>query len=133
MGLRASFWHRGRGLDPVRFKTVRSYPCGGMGTPDNLAGFLLMTWPLSMALFIRAKHPFARFLWSLLAFASMTALLLTVSPAGFFGWIIGFLVFAAFILADQRLKGFKELLLPMAILLAGLLITPILGSFRNFT
>jgi O-antigen ligase/tetratricopeptide (TPR) repeat protein len=76
----------------------------GLGNPDFLAGYLLMIWPLALALLIRAGMKFSRIFWSFLLLLSLFALLFTGSLAGYFGFCAETLVFAFFGFKDH-LKG----------------------------
>jgi tetratricopeptide (TPR) repeat protein len=68
-------------------------PAAGMGSPGSLAGFLLLVWPLALALFMRAEKPFSKGFWGFLFVACLFTLGETGSPAGWAGFAAGALVF----------------------------------------
>ena len=70
----------------------------GLGNPDFFAGYLLMVWPLALALLLRAKAVSAKALWGFILVSSLVCLAMTQSKAGWAGLAAGFLVFALFYL-----------------------------------
>jgi tetratricopeptide (TPR) repeat protein len=68
-------------------------PAAGMGGPDSLAGFLLLVWPLALALFMRAEKRFSKGFWGFLFVACLFALGAAESPAGWAGFAAGSLIF----------------------------------------
>jgi tetratricopeptide (TPR) repeat protein len=77
----------------------------GMGRPEYLAGFLLLVWPVALALLSRARSVFAKSYWGLVLVASFTCLLLTRSEPGWTGAVAGVLVFAMFQWRDRVAFG----------------------------
>lgn len=84
-----------KGFLPNPFQSA--WPGGigaGMGSPDFLAGYLLMVWPVALALYLRAGHFVTRLLWSGLLVLSLICLFWTGSKAGWIGLVGGALVFS---------------------------------------
>jgi O-antigen ligase len=76
----------------------------GFGNPDFLAGYLLMIWPLVLALLVRAEIKFSKVFWSFLLLLSLFTFMSTGSLAGYFGFCAEVVVFALFGFKDH-LKG----------------------------
>jgi len=77
----------------------------GMGNPDFLAGYLLIAWPLALALFFRAQQTLTRSLWMTVTALTLGALFLTRSKAGLGGVGLGALVFLVLFLAKTPAEG----------------------------
>lgn len=110
-GLGTSLWALGQwaGMGGEWQEVVRTRFGGrvvaGLGDPDSLAGYLLMIWPLALGLLIRAERTLAKWFWALVFAASLAALFLTASKAGWSGFAAGAIVFSLLLLRD---RGDKE-------------------------
>ncbi len=97
----------------------------GMGNPDFLAGYLLMVWPISLALYFKAAQPSTKILWLSLALVSFLALIWTGSKAGMVGFYAGLLVFLFLFLFkgmdQEKLRKNTKYLILGALCLVGLL------------
>jgi O-antigen ligase len=74
----------------------------GMGNPDFFAGYLLLTWPLALALYLRAKQPITKIIWMLVTVISWAALFLTRSKAAILGLGFGLAIFLALFLSQTN-------------------------------
>jgi tetratricopeptide (TPR) repeat protein/O-antigen ligase len=103
----------------------------GFGNPDFLAGYLLMIWPLVLALLIRANLKLSRVFWSFLLLLSLFALFFAGSLAGYFGFCAEALVFAFFSFKD-RLKGtFLWLFILLGFLTLSFFLPPMEGRLEE--
>ncbi len=97
----------------------------GLGNPDFLAGYLLMVWPIALALYFKAAQPSTKILWLSLTLVSFLALIWTGSKAGIIGFYAGLLVFLFFFLFKgmdrDKLRKNKVYLIIGGLCLAGLL------------
>jgi|GEM_PF-1723081 len=75
-------------------RMVEGLPIGRSGGATSLTGTLLVAWPLALALLMKAGGVFARVWWGLTLAVVLSALLLTVDPAGWVGLVVGAVVFA---------------------------------------
>lgn len=94
----------------------------GLGNPDFLAGYLLMVWPIALALYFRAVQPITKFLWVSLMLITFLALVFTSSKAGILSFYFSLLVYLIFFF--QGSKGsdwFKKnkILLAAAVICVG--------------
>ena len=77
----------------------------GFGKADHLAGYLLMVWPIALALFLRARMGLTRLIWSGILVLSLIAMLFTGSRPGWLGLITGALVYGfGYFLRGKMLK-----------------------------
>lgn len=106
-------------------------PIAGLGNPDFLAGFLLIVWPLAMALWMRGGSGFTRSFWGLLTAVALFSIFLTGSPGGWLGLAIGTAVFAGFVIKDWGLQGLKWLGLPVILIVASFFISPMAGNLKG--
>jgi O-antigen ligase len=74
------------------------------GNPDHLAGYMEMTFPLVLGLFLLGFERRKKFFLIYLSFLLLTALLLTLSRGGWFGSITGLALMAACLLFDRHFK-----------------------------
>jgi tetratricopeptide (TPR) repeat protein len=100
----------------------------GFGTPNFLAGFLLMVWPMALALLLRAEGLFSKTFWAFLLLTSLGALIETGSVAGWIGFAAGLVVFTFFSRKDPKVKFNFWILLLFFIFAFSLFFSPI--SFR---
>ncbi len=108
----------------------------GLGNPDFLAGYLLIVWPLALALALRASSWAAKTLWGCLLALSLLSLLWTGSKAGWLGWAAGFAVFCFFFLKtkERRLKAQNWIWAVGLLLVLCLFLPPMshrLGELKN--
>jgi len=80
-------------------------PIAGLGSPEALAGFLTLVWPMALGLWVRATHPLAKILWGSTAGLGLWVLFLTGSGPAWVGSLAGAAVFALVLL---RKKGGKD-------------------------
>ncbi|HJT24434.1 MAG TPA: O-antigen ligase family protein, partial [bacterium] len=107
-------------------------PIAGLGDPDCLAGFLMMVWPLALALWMRAGSKITQFFWGFLFVASLAALFLTGSPGGWLGMAVGTVVFAGFLLKEQGIQGLKWFALPAILIVASFFVQPMSSNLKGF-
>ncbi len=133
-GLGTSGWAIGQalGLDGGAWFVIVKNQFGGrvtagLGNPDSLAGYLLLVWPIALALYLRAKQFLTRLIWSGLTVLSLIALLWTGSKAGLLGWAVGTMVYAVCYISRGGLeKSAKKILAVAAVTIIFLvLITPV--------
>ncbi len=103
----------------------------GMGNPDFLAGFLLVVWPLVLALLLRFRTKFSLFFWSFLLVADLLALLCTGSQTGYFGFIAGVFVFALFSLKNRLKETSLWLFLLFGFLTLSFFLPPMAGRLQE--
>lgn len=103
----------------------------GMGNPDFLAGYLLMVWPMALALLIRAQRTAAKVLWAFLFISSLAALLSTGSKAGWLGFAAGLLIFGSFTWKDRIGNGRQWPLALAGVLMLSLFIPPMSGRLME--
>jgi hypothetical protein len=103
----------------------------GMGNPDFLACYLLMIWPLALALLLRTVMKFSVIFWSFLWMVSLFALLLTGSQTGYLGFVAGAVVFAVFSFKDRLKVAFPWLLVLLAFLTLSFFLPPMSGGLKN--
>lgn len=77
----------------------------GMTRPEYLASFLLLVWPLALALAVHARSTAARIYWGLTLGASLVALTLTRSEFGWIGAWVGWMVLAVLLWRFRRETG----------------------------
>ena len=137
-GWAASLWALGQafgmgrgGWSAVAKAEFAGRPVAGLGTPDSLAGFLLMVWPLALALWMRAEKGITRFLWGSLCLCCLATLLLTASQAGWVGLVAGTAVFSILTLKDRGRQGFKWIGVLWVTLAACLILPPMSTSLRD--
>jgi O-antigen ligase/tetratricopeptide (TPR) repeat protein len=137
-GLGTGFWALGQalgiGTGPWEILVKTSFggrAIAGMGNPDFLAGYLLMIWPLALALLLRAGMKLSRIFWSFLWMASLCALLLTGSPTGYLGFLAGALVFAFFSFKDRLKVAFPWLLVLLGFLIGSFFLRPMSGQLQE--
>ena len=97
-GLGASGWAVGQALglaEKMPGSTTNSFwgVTAGFGKAEHLAGYLLMVWPMALALFVRAQRALTRLLWSGLLVLSLIAIFVTGSKFGWLGLVLGALVY----------------------------------------
>ena len=80
----------------------------GLGNPDFFAGYLLMVWPIALALLLRAQSTAAKILWGFILASSLICLILTQSKAGWLGLVAGFLIYVAFFLIGSGQTASKR-------------------------
>ncbi len=100
----AAGWGKGPLLDLVQ-NQYSGHPIAGMGNPDFLAGFLLLVWPVGLALYFRAGQPITKMVWILTTALSLGALFLTRSKAGILGLGFGIILFLVFFLLGTKAEG----------------------------
>ncbi len=96
----------------------------GMGNPGFLVGYLLLTWPLALALYVRAQQAITKTLWMLVTVFSWTVIFLTQSKAGLLGLGFGLAVFLVQVLSHtyedakghEQKKGIRFLILGILII-----------------
>jgi O-antigen ligase len=103
----------------------------GMGNPDFLAGYLLLVWPLVLALLLRGKTTFSRIFWSFLLMADLFALLFTGSQTGYLGFFTGALVFAFFSLKDRLKEATPWLFVLLGFLTLSFFLPPMSGRLQE--
>ena len=103
-------------------------PVAGLGTPDSLAGYLLMVWPLALALWMRAEKGITRVLWGGLCSCCLASLLLSGSQTGGVGLAAGTVVFSILTLKDLGRQGLKWIAMPWSVLGACLMFPPMSKS-----
>ncbi len=103
----------------------------GMGNPGHLAGFLLLIWPLALALLLRAGKKLSMIFWILLLMVSLFALLFTGSQAGYFGFLTGALIFAFFIYQHRLKEGYPWLFVLLAFLTGSFFMPPMSGQLQE--
>jgi len=103
----------------------------GLGNPEFLAGYLLMVWPLALALLLRAENWVSRSLWAFIVMASLVSLLWTGSKAGWLGFVVGLLIFAFFVLKDRQEKAYQWLGLLLVFLAFSFFMTPMAPRLKE--
>lgn len=138
-GLGSSLWAFGQvfGIGDAGWTAVvktqfNGKPVAGLGNPDSLAGYLMLVWPLALALWMRAKSKMAQILWGFLLTGSLFSLFLTGSAGGWLGLTVGTITFAVFILKDQGLQAIKWLMLPLALIVMSFFVPPMSTSLKAF-
>ena len=106
-------------------------PIAGLGNPDSLAGFLVLVWPLALALWMRAGSKLSQSLWVGLSTIALVVLFLTGSPGGWLGLMVGTVVLTVFTLKDKGFTGTKWLVLPAVLVLGSLFIQPMSNNLKN--
>ncbi len=140
-GLATSLWALdqaagmgGEGWSQVVKTQWNGRPVAGFGSPDFLAGYLLMVWPLALALWMRAERTVSKIFWGFLVTASLAALFLTGSVAGWVGLAAGTVVFGIFVVKnDGWFKAFQWLGLPLALTAASFVVPPMDSSLKEWT
>jgi tetratricopeptide (TPR) repeat protein len=107
-------------------------PVAGLGSPDFLAGYLMLVWPLALALWMRAKNKMSGYFWGFLLTIALFSIFLTGSPAGWVGLTIGTIVFMAFILKVLRYQDLKWLTLPFVLIAASFFVPPMSINLKVF-
>ena len=103
----------------------------GLGNPEFLAGYLLMVWPLSLALLLKAESWASRALWAFIVMSSLLSLLWTGSKAGWLGFVVGLLIFAFFAFRDRQEKTYQWLGLLLVFLVCSLFVTPMAPRLKD--
>ena len=103
----------------------------GFGDPESLAGYLLMIWPLALALLLRAVSGVSRAFWALIVISSLVSLLWTGSKAGWSGFVAGLLVFGFFVLKDRQEKAYQWLGLLLVFLVLSFFLGPMAPRLRD--
>jgi len=107
------------------------------GNPDHLAGYMEMTLPLVLGLFLLGFERGKKFFLIYLAFLLLTALILSLSRGSWFASITGLALMAAFLLFDRYFKRKKLVLSIIGITLAAAFIvlstTPVVERILTLT
>ncbi len=104
---------------------------GGLGNPEFLAGYLLMVWPMAMALLSRTEKLSMKVLWGAVVLFSLTALLWTGSKAGWVGLLAGVMVYILFIWKDKKYKSFKWLTVLAAFVVISIWVSPMASRLKE--
>jgi len=107
-------------------------PVAGLGSPDFLAGFLEIVWPLSLALMMRANKPISFLFWGLIFGLSLDALFLTGSLGGWVGLVVGTIVFSFYAFKDQGLKAIRWFVLPLLLITGSFFVAPMSNTLKGF-
>ena len=125
MGLSSGVW-----LDMVR-ANYSGRVIAGMGNPDFFAGFLLLAWPLALALYFRALQPATKALWMMVTVFTLGALFLTQSKGGLLGLGAGLAIFLILFILKTKPEGEgKNKRQLISILIGGIFLTGIYPAIQ---
>jgi tetratricopeptide (TPR) repeat protein len=106
-------------------------PVAGLGSPERLAGFLLLIWPMALALWVRSTHPLGGIFWGGTVLLSLAAIHLTGSRSAWAAVAVGAAVFGLVLLRGGK-KGLRVWPIGIALFLAALFLVPAsLEKFRT--
>lgn len=107
------------------------------GNPDHLAGYMEMTLPLVLGLFLFGFDRRKKFFLIYLSFLLLSALILSLSRGSWFALITGLTLMAAFLLFDRHFKSKRLVLAIIGLTLATVFIvlstTPVVERILTLT